>query len=1830
MKKVLTFFTALLISAALPATDLSGTYSSDLTLDLAGSPYIITGDVTINNAATLTVNSGVEVKFNNGRSLFIKEGAHIVATNALFTSNQASPAAGDWNYFTLNDGSTGTLTGCTVEYGREIDLNNGTLTLNGTDVLNFYNYGFQIGYYGIATLNMTGGNITGSGRNYAVALYETATTTLNGVFMTGFSSGAYVAANATLTLITTTISNNTYEGIVCEGNSNLEFQGSVVTGNTYPLKLNGPANLTVSGNVDLSGNDVDAITINFMFLSQYWFLPSFNEYIGNLMFYVPYYFKNGNFYVNAGGGELEIASDNILKFKWSKALWIDGTLIADGDEGEGEYVYFTSVRDDNWGGDTNDDGTATVPASGDWKGIIFNDDSNDDDCLLDRVKVRFAGSGSIGAVTTYNASPTLNSNDVSNSYYGFCFYDDSNPVFSNNIVGSSEMVPIAMSVDADPLFFDTNVFSFSDNEYDAVGILGGTLVTDAVLPVRDVIDVPNITYVLLGTVTVPETLSMTIAPSVVIKSYHSNHRVIVKGLLTADGDTGTEIVFTSVKDDTHGNPMDTNKDGTQTVPSTGDWSGIVFESTTDPASLLDHCIIKYASLKNTYYNTRYISGGAITLENADAVISNCEIKDVDFGIYAFQSSNPQILNNQFVNSTKTPVALSVASDPTFIGNTFINASWTALGIIGENVGLDGVIKNRNVAGYDNITYLLLEDMIVNSGTYVVVDPGVVIKFLNTGIYVRGGFMADGTTIGKDYFDEIVFTSLMDDNYGNPMDTNGDGNITAPETADWETIRFEDTSDDAFNLLRFVRIKYNGDWMWGGVTFTDAGGLVQNSVISDAENYGVKCEGAATPTFDNVQITNTSYYPIGMSLKSDPTFTNITFAGNGYNGIKILEGELASDAFLKKRDVAGINNIAYIVENLTIQQDATLTIQKGVVIKLFNNYYNTIVIEGALIADATPDEKIVITSLKDDSYGGDTNNDGNSTSPSAGDYGSLVFLSSAIDTANLLNNCLIRYGGSDYPGSNYKCGEVRIYDASIVADSVVFEHSPTSAIGIFGSADPTISNCEMTNIERTPITMSMFSNPLFDNNFALNNGLYALGIVPEIYSLNGTIESRDFGGFENITYYFYGTCTINSGTTIVVERDLVFKSNNITYFDVKGGLRIEGEAGFYVVFTDYRDDTFGNPMDTNGDGLITAPSIGYHPAIVFEDVSEDANCLVNFTEFYYNKIGITLQQASPVIQHAHFENMNWGVSLGGVSEPVLENCVFNDLVYGPMIISLVSYPASTANNLIAGTTYKVIGVLGETLVQEVTLSKRNFGGVENIPYFFTGDYTIGTSAALTIEPGVMCKFGLNKRLYVQRSLIAEGGPAPDETIVFTSIADDFYGGDSNSDGNNSVPTKSSWRGIKFEGESLDPLCSLDYVVIKYAGASYNQNYGAIVTENASPTIQNSTLMDNEFGLVAFGASNPKINYCDIYHNTYYGVKNVNQAFVIDAENNWWGSNTGPTHSANPGGTGDEVSDAVDYDPWLTDNASNPIMGDVSLNGYIQAYDASLILQWLVDPVGNPLNAKQQQVADVSGNGTIMAFDASLILQYVVGIINHFPAELTDPGNAGQVSDVELVVGNAEVTVGEEFEIPVDLRNVEGLSATGIALRYEPALLEVLEIENLTSQMNLNYHVDESAGEIRIATASVETFDEDFTLLKIRFKAQYFTGTAETQLVVGNFTANETDLTQSAVSGNVIIHGITTGITAVGNAGDQITIYPNPFNETLNIKLQQANEGLVDVEVYDLFGRKIATIFNGPMHCGENLIVWDGTARGAKLENGLYLVSVKRSGKVETVKVQLIND
>jgi hypothetical protein len=70
-------------------------------------------------------------------------------------------------------------------------------------------------------------------------------------------------------------------------------------------------------------------------------------------------------------------------------------------------------------------------------------------------------------------------------------------------------------------------------------------------------------------------------------------------------------------------------------------------------------------------------------------------------------------------------------------------------------------------------------------------------------------------------------------------------------------------------------------------------------------------------------------------------------------------------------------------------------------------------------------------------------------------------------------------------------------------------------------------------------------------------------------------------------------------------------------------------------------------------------------------------------------------------------------------------------------------------------------------------------------------------------------------------------------------------------------------------------------------------------------------------------------------------------------------------------------------------SDNFYGDVSGDGKITAYDAVLVLQYVLGLI--ELSDDQQKAARVTDDDNITILDAALILQYITGLITHFPVE-----------------------------------------------------------------------------------------------------------------------------------------------------------------------------------------------------------------------------------------------
>lgn len=1241
---------------------------------------------------------------------------------------------------------------------------------------------------------------------------------------------------------------------------------------------------------------------------------------------------------------------------------------------------------------------------------------------------------------------------------------------------------------------------------------------------------------------------------------------------------------------TESNPVSFDKH-----PDGNRWYGINYNDVSEDAE----CVMNYASLSGC--NDASIDYSAVELINSSPTFNNVTFTGNHNNIKITGRSLP-IFNNCTLGASESAghyshnINVDWNAEPSFIDCSigFNDEEARAIGVIGNSVTTTSTVRPISFNEVDSLTYLLTGDVTVEAGANLTIESGLVIKTNSywTDIIVQGAMTGIGTEAKP-----IVFTYINNDDYGNPGDTYNDGEVTFYKSSGGRVL----LSGQEVSVLDHWIFDYAGNGSGDYAVNVGNNNILKNSTIRNCHR-GLLFHGSAQIL--NNYFENIEYYAASRYINSGtPYLVGNTTKNAGYRGIRISDFGTADTSTMGSLNFDGITNIPYVIDNgLTIPENKLVTIEPGVVIK--SEYWGRLYVNGGLVANGTEDSKIIFTSFSDDSAIGDTNNDGANSSPGAGNWAGISFRGNSMANKNSLKNCEIRYarGYSDISDNDH--GAVRLINTDVSIDSCQFTFINNAALAIYGQANPVISNTNFYNISYAPIYMDPFSNPTFEGNRVAN--VNAIGIALHPVDKPGTFISRDFAGYTNINYIIDRDWILNEH--IIVPEGLVFKtSSSGTEWKVYGRLDILGTEEKPVVFTSWRNDDYGTPADMQQDGIRTGSDHGL--TIRYYDASDDSSRIEHaiFSKFYDDPI--ECNYASPTIKNVTFENSDkCGILLVGISKPVVKDCVFDNIAF-PIRTSLVTFTGEASGNVISGTTGRGIMARSETLNQDALLAKRDFAGITNIPYVFD-DYTVGTAALLTIEPGVVCKFIEYSYFNIQKGIQAIGGSTPDSAIVFTSVVDDFYGGDTYHDGDLTTGYNSYWRGIYFAPESLDDESMLKNCIIKHASRNYSYDYrGAITMDNASPTITNCLFTEDRWGIITSNISLPTIENCDFINIEEKAIWNRTVENLVTAENCYWNHNTGPyNETLNPDGLGEQVSDGVDFDPWAVEIAK-PEMGDVSLNGTIKPYDASLVLQ---SSVGNiVLSDAQQVVADVTGDGAISPYDASFILQYTVGLITKFEVS----GKSAMIYDTDLEVDNEVVPTSTIFEIPIHLYSGSSIKSMDFGVDFDYGKMKFIGLTNsdLASEIMLAVSDDQESGSIKLALASANELQLKGESISLKFEL------SNTNAFVGNVTIHNlrTNETLLPDSWTVIVNTSSmVGVQKVKEPNSMISYMEDQkLNVLVNLKEPQKN---LNVRIHNysgqlLYSRNFTNIENGVQELSINI-----SDEIPGLEAGIYFVTVKGDG------------
>lgn len=1007
---------------------------------------------------------------------------------------------------------------------------------------------------------------------------------------------------------------------------------------------------------------------------------------------------------------------------------------------------------------------------------------------------------------------------------------------------------------------------------------------------------------------IPANVKLTVAAGAVIK-FEAGTKLTVEGTLQAVGTKAAPIYFTSIHDDSIGG----DTDGTDTAPAMGDWDNIQFSADSNDASTISRAVIRYSG-----NSTIGVTAGAILLVDASPTLSYITFE------------------NNYLNGAKLYSFNDWSSD------TWDNT--TVIHVLEETFALP---ENRTLA----------------------IEPGAVIKLGElVSMKIDGRLLAEGTVAQP-----ITFTSLADDSAcgvgaaDEPIcDTYGDGDSSTPSRGDWGAIQFGASSDDASSISRAV-IRYSGRVSGSSVddgaieldnaspqlahiTFTDNyinGAAIRSGIDwstsawdSDTVVYVLKSLNLTVPTGETLSVAAGATVKLGnsVSLKINGDlqavgtvdapvhFTSLwddTLCGTGAADEPICDTVYAEEATVPATGDWG--NIQFgadsgalsAVSRAVIRYSGSAAgnnVDDGAIwlnnaspelshITFENNYLN-----GAELMGGTEWRDATLTSTTV-SY---VLEEGDITVPEDGMFALKpgVTLKLADDNSLLVAGELNATGTVDAPilftslHDDGACGSGAAGEA--VCDTNNNADATAPATGDWGYIRFD-SGSDASVLERAEVRYSgsNLSVDVNDGAIFLSNASPTLAHISFVENYINGVEldgqiSWGTDTWDNTTLVYVleeGDITVPFSNTLTIAPDMRIKLGNRSSLNIAGRLVAAGTADQPIYFVSAYDTTVCGigaaneaVCNTHSGAESNVPAPGDWGNITFE-AGSSANSLLS---------RVVLRHSGNALNNAD----NSAILLDGV-------------------LPGLSYLTLAQNETNGATLNSKANWNGQTLQSGTVV------------YVVEGtDLVVPAAGSLNVARDVRVKLGVGSDIVVNGTLTVAG--AAEYPVYFTALTDDAACGTGaagepicDTDANGlTTPQPGDWGQLRFGSGSDDS--TLAHAILRYGGSDngLGVNDAALLLEGVAPTVAHSAFTNNYRGIEVRNAS-PSLICNDIYGNNDYGLYNATADHTVLAEEHWWGNGSGPMHSANPGGTGDTVSDGVSYAPWASSACITQIYTDTHL-------------------------------------------------------------------------------------------------------------------------------------------------------------------------------------------------------------------------------------------------------------------------------------------------------------
>ena len=284
---------------------------------------------------------------------------------------------------------------------------------------------------------------------------------------------------------------------------------------------------------------------------------------------------------------------------------------------------------------------------------------------------------------------------------------------------------------------------------------------------------------------------------------------------------------------------------------------------------------------------------------------------------------------------------------------------------------------------------------------------------------------------------------------------------------------------------------------------------------------------------------------------------------------------------------------------------------------------------------------------------------------------------------------------------------------------------------------------------------------------------------------------------------------------------------------------------------------------------------------------------------------------------------------------------------------------------------------------------------------------------------------------------------------------------------------------------------------------------------------------------------------------------------------------------------------------------PLYGDASLNVAVNGQDAALVLQHAADIV--TLDGAAFTSGNVSGDETLGAFDAALILAFSSEMISCFPVEegcdasLTLASKSGDAASTlawgtPVMEPAKSAESAQTLELPLTLSGSEPVLAFQMKTTMDAALAVDAVESALPDGWSLMHKIGDD-GSVVIAAAGTQPLRAG----KVATLRMMWTEPDGTLELAGTAQVNEEAAKAMA---NAELSPRPDEFALRGN-------YPNPFGRATKISMDLPNDARVDVEVYDLLGRRVQTMRGTELAAGMDRTI---QVDGSRLSSGVYFYRV----------------